>query len=120
LGDCKVGNADDTPVFINNSSERSEVTCACDKLKTELQKNLNRTQISTKKYWAAIRKDKPKHAQMVLLSTDACYLHQENSTQLELKTGTGFMFPHCIGKETIRQKYNILFQYLPLHTTMSY
>jgi hypothetical protein len=38
MGDCKVGNADDTPAFINNSSEKSEVTCACDKLKTELQK----------------------------------------------------------------------------------
>jgi hypothetical protein len=34
-------SADVTPVFVNNSSERSEVTCACcDKVRRELQKIL--------------------------------------------------------------------------------
>jgi hypothetical protein len=36
-----VVGADVTPVFSNNSSERSEVTCTCcDKFRTELQKTL--------------------------------------------------------------------------------
>jgi hypothetical protein len=38
---CLVLNADDTPVFINNSSETSEVASSCcDKLKIELQKTV--------------------------------------------------------------------------------
>jgi hypothetical protein len=50
MTDYTVCNADDTPVFINNIGETSEVTCACcDKFKIELQKT-NRTQISTKNY----------------------------------------------------------------------
>jgi hypothetical protein len=41
MADHTVGNADDSPVFINNSSEASEATCACcDKFETELQKTL--------------------------------------------------------------------------------
>jgi hypothetical protein len=41
MADRTVVSADVIPVFINNSSERSEVTCACcDKFRTELQKTL--------------------------------------------------------------------------------
>jgi hypothetical protein len=35
MADRTMSNSDDTPVFINNSSERSELMCAsCDKFKT--------------------------------------------------------------------------------------
>jgi hypothetical protein len=86
MADCTVGNADDTPVFINNSSERSEVTCACcDKFKTELQKTLIELK-PAQKIIELLQEEINLNTPNRTVSTDAHHLqHNENSTQLELK-----------------------------------
>jgi hypothetical protein len=80
------GSADDTAVFINNSSETSEVSCACcDKFKIELQKTLIQLR-SAQKIIELLQEEINLNTPNRTVSTDACYVHHnENSTQLELK-----------------------------------
>jgi hypothetical protein len=99
----RVGRADvgveGTPVFINNISKRSDVTCACcDKFKIDL----NRTQISTKIIELLEEKMNTPNG---TVSTDACYLyHNENLHNWNSQNGNGFMCPHRVGKETVSPK----------------
>jgi ATP phosphoribosyltransferase len=95
--DRTVGNADDTPVFINSSSERSEVTCACcDKFKTELQKTL--TELKSAQAIIELLQEEINMPNQTV-STDTRHLHHnENSTQLELKKGNWVHVP------SLRQK----------------
>jgi hypothetical protein len=49
MADGTVCNVDDTPVFIDNTSETSEITCkCCDKLKLELQETLLELRLAQK------------------------------------------------------------------------
>jgi hypothetical protein len=81
-------NADDTPVFINNSSEISEVTCACyNTRKIELQKTLIDLR-SAHNIIELLQEEINLNMPNRTVSTDVCYWHHnKNSTQLELKKG---------------------------------
>jgi hypothetical protein len=84
MADRTASNVDDASVFVSNTSETSEITCACcDKLKIELQKTLEELK-SAQKIVELLQEE-------VNLKTptrivDACNLHHtENSTQSERK-----------------------------------
>lgn len=82
MADLTMGNADETPVFINNSSETNEVTCACcDKFKIEPQKTITELRAALE-IIELLREviNTPNRT----VSTDTRYWHQnKNCTQLE-------------------------------------
>jgi hypothetical protein len=119
MADRTVGNADDTPVFINNSSEWSEVTCACcDKFKTELQKTLIELK-SAQKIIELLQEEINSNTLNLTVSTDAhCLHHKENSTQLKLKNENWVHVPSLCQKRDSKLQVQYT---LPIpQTAMSY